>query len=141
MSSPNIIIIGKDYQQKLREITKTISIEIYPKDFKNIRDIIDNYINIRNILTRDVNYIIIHNSNKLPKPVQYLLRAILERNVKSCRFIFLTETLIGLIEPLQSRCSLQYCDSIDTLIFEFHRDKTLSFDEKFKLIQDKLKMK
>lgn len=132
----NIIIIGKNYQQKL---SQTISLELYIKDFKNIRELLHSYINSRNILTGNVNHILIHNADELPKSTQYLLRAILERNVRSCRFIFLTEHINNIIEPLQSRCLIQYCDT-QSVNLDFHRDNTLTIQEKYEIIRQKLKM-
>lgn len=63
---------------------------------------INNTKNINNKLK----IIIIHNVNLLGLEEQFILRKIIEKNYKYCRFILLSNTINNIIEPIKSRCFL-----------------------------------
>jgi len=50
--------------------------------------------------------IIIHNIHLLNIDDQFILRKIIEQNIKICRFILISNTINNLIEPIKSRCFL-----------------------------------
>ena len=50
--------------------------------------------------------IIIHNIHLLNIDDQFILRKIIEKNIKICRFILISNTINNLIEPIKSRCFL-----------------------------------
>ena len=50
--------------------------------------------------------IIIHNIHLLNIDDQFILRKIIEKYIKICRFILISNTIINLIEPIKSRCCL-----------------------------------
>ncbi|MDO5844536.1 MAG: replication protein C [Methanocorpusculum sp.] len=48
--------------------------------------------------------IIFDGAGDLPKDAQAALRRIMEKYSKTCRFVFVTESLASLIDPIRSRC-------------------------------------
>lgn len=61
--------------------------------------------NTKNI-NNDLKIIIIHNINLLGLDEQFILRKIIEKNYKYCRFILISNTINNIIEPIKSRCFL-----------------------------------
>lgn len=57
--------------------------------------------------------IIFDGAGDLPKDAQAALRRIMEKYSKTCRFIFVTESLASLIDPIRSRCVPLYFLPID----------------------------
>lgn len=70
--------------------------------------------------------IIFDGAGDLPKDAQAALRRIMEKYSKTCRFIFVTESLASLIDPIRSRCVPLYFLPIEEGIMRDFLLKVLS---------------
>lgn len=64
--------------------------------------------------------IIFDGAGDLPKDAQAALRRIMEQYSKTCRFVFVTNSLSSLIEPIRSRCVPLFFLPIDTDTIQSH---------------------
>ncbi len=64
--------------------------------------------------------IIFDGAGDLPKDAQAALRRIMERYSQTCRFIFVTNTIASLIDPIRSRCVPLYFLPIDDDVMVSH---------------------
>ena len=60
----------------------------------------------KNVINNDYRIIVLHNAEKLDLISQNMLRRILEKYYKNCRFILLTNEINKIISALKSRCLL-----------------------------------
>ena len=63
---------------------------------------------------------IFDGAGDLPKDAQAALRRIMEQYSQTCRFIFVTNSLASLIDPIRSRCVPLYFLPIETEMIEAH---------------------
>jgi replication factor C subunit 3/5 len=93
-------------------------IELDLSDYRNndkhiICDYVNNICKSFNIITGNYRIIVFRNAEFLSKQAQQSLRYIIERHMKTSRFIFIMKTISPLINPIKSRCIL-YRFSIPT---------------------------
>ena len=69
--------------------------------------------------------IIFDGAGDLPKDAQAALRRIMERYSQTCRFIFVTNTIASLIDPIRSRCVPLYFLPIDDDVMTSHLQSIL----------------
>lgn len=127
-SCPNIILYGNKDSDKLKlllSIIKCTNFKLITQDkiswesnyiynifdMKNINKEYKRYFNIINILINHKNYyniksfkfIILKNFNHVNSIIQTKLRVIIEKYYITTRFIFLTENISSIIDPIKSR--------------------------------------
>lgn len=130
-SCPNIILYGINNNNKLELLKKIINSDNFKNvsqdkiswDTNNIYNIFNvkninkecvKYFNIIKLLINHKNYyntqsykfIILNNYNHVNSIIQNKLRVIIEKYYITTRFIFLTENISSIIDPIKSRCLL-----------------------------------
>jgi DNA polymerase III delta prime subunit len=75
-------------------------------DFYVLKDFIKRIKDTNNIYTQNHRIILIPYFNKLTKKAQLYFRRTMEVNIEEMRFIFLSNTLLGIEDALKSRCNI-----------------------------------
>ncbi len=70
--------------------------------------------------------IIFDGAGDLPKDAQAALRRIMERYSQTCRFIFVTNTIASLIDPIRSRCVPLYFLPLSEAVIRQQLDRVLA---------------
>ena len=83
--------------------------------------------------------IIFDGAGDLPKDAQAALRRIMERYSQTCRFIFVTNTIASLIDPIRSRCVPLYFLPIEDDVMTTHL-RTILDAEGCEISEDMLEM-
>ncbi|HJJ42483.1 MAG TPA: TniB family NTP-binding protein [Methanocorpusculum sp.] len=83
--------------------------------------------------------IIFDGAGDLPKDAQAALRRIMEKYAQTCRFVFVTESMSSLIDPIRSRCVPMYFLPIDETVMKKYLTEILIRENVFdKVSEDNL---
>ena len=96
--------------------------------------IIDNIVRHKNVSNNSYHIVIIQNADLMTYNVQAAFRRLMEKNVRSCRFIFTSTKNNGLMEAIRSRCltlsfSKPTCDEYRQMLGDISEREGLSFED------------
>jgi len=109
--------LGREYFEENEKFT-----HLYEKDksiLANFKYIVKWHASMKP-LSAPFRLIIFDGAGELPKDAQAALRRIMEQYSKTCRFIFVTNSLSALIDPIRSRCVPLYFLPIENTVIQEH---------------------
>ena len=97
-----------------------------------LKNIIKDYVKTKRVFDNKNKIIIMHNVQLLSVDDQFVLRKIMEDNIKNCRFILLSNSINNLLEPIKSRCMILKIPGFTKEIIKNKLEKII-YKEKIKI--------